>query len=72
MAYIEGVWVNPDRRRNKFGLRRMSQLAGLLLKNKKSICLLVNEPNTGAQDFYRKAGYEFRGIYDTIFLEANS
>jgi len=70
VAYIEGVWVNPERRRNKFGLRCMSQLADLLLKNKKSICLLVNERNTGAHDFYRKAGYEFWGIYDTIFLDA--
>ena len=70
VAYIEGVWVNPERRRNKFGLRCMSQLADLLLKNKKSICLLVNERNTGAHDFYRKAGYEFRGVYDTIFLDA--
>jgi predicted GNAT family acetyltransferase len=42
----------------------------LLFKNKKSICLLVNERNTGAHNFYRKAGYEFRGIYDTIFLDA--
>ncbi|HEY6242412.1 MAG TPA: GNAT family N-acetyltransferase [Pyrinomonadaceae bacterium] len=71
VAYIEGVWVNPERRRNKFGLRCMSQLADLLLKSKKSICLLVNEGNTGAHDFYRKAGYEFRGVYDTIFLDPN-
>ena len=70
VAYLEGVWVNPERRRNKFGLRCMSQLTDLLLKTKKSICLLVNERNTGAHDFYRKAGYEFWGIYDTIFLDA--
>ena len=70
VAYIEGVWVNPERCRNKLGLRCMSQLADLLLKNKKSICLLVNERNTGAHDFYRKAGYEFRGVYDTVFLDA--
>ena len=70
VAYIEGVWVNPERRRSKFGLHCMSQLADLLFKDKKSICLLVNERNTGAHNFYRKAGYEFRGIYDTIFLDA--
>jgi ribosomal protein S18 acetylase RimI-like enzyme len=70
VAYIEGVWVNPERRGNKLGLRCMSQLSDLLFKNKKSICLLVNERNTSAHDFYRKAGYEFRAVYDTIFLDA--
>ena len=70
VAYIEGVWVNPHRRRHQFGLRCMAQLADVLLRNKKSICLLVNERNTNAHDFYRKAGYEFRGVYDTIFLHS--
>jgi predicted GNAT family acetyltransferase len=70
VAYIEGVWVNPERRRNNIGLRCMSQLAKVLLANKNSICLLVNEQKTGAHDFYSKAGYEFRGVYDTIFLNA--
>jgi uncharacterized protein len=72
VAYIEGVWVNPDRRRQQFGQRCMAQLAEVLLRNKKSICLLVNERNTSAHDFYCKAGYEFRGVYDTIFLNATS
>jgi predicted GNAT family acetyltransferase len=70
VAYIEGVWVNPERRRNDIGLRCMSQLAKVLLANKNSICLLVNERNTSAHEFYRKAGYEFRGLYDTIFLNS--
>ena len=71
VAYLEGVWVNPERRGNNIGLRCMSQLARVLT-NKKSICLLVNERNTSAHDFYSKAGYEFRGVYDTIFLNATS
>ena len=70
VAYIEGVWVNPDRRGNNIGLRCMSQLAKALLATKNSICLLVNERNTSAHEFYRKAGYEFRGVYDTIFLNS--
>ena len=71
VAYLEGVWVNPEKRGNNIGLRCMSRLANMLLTSKDSICLLVNERNTGAHDFYNKAGYEFRGIYDTIFLDAN-
>jgi len=69
VVYIEGVWVNPQSRGNNIGLRCMSQLAEILLMSKKSLCLLVNERNTSAHDFYSKAGFEFRGVYDTIFLD---
>jgi ribosomal protein S18 acetylase RimI-like enzyme len=71
VAYLEGVWVNPEKRGNNIGLRCMSQLAKMLLTSKDSICLLVNERNTGAHEFYNRAGYEFRSIYDTIFLNTN-
>jgi ribosomal protein S18 acetylase RimI-like enzyme len=69
VAYIEGVWVNPERRGNHIGLRCMSQLARILLISKMSLCLLVNERNTSAHDFYSQAGFVFRGVYDTIFLD---
>jgi predicted GNAT family acetyltransferase len=49
-------------------LRCMSQLARLLLGRTQSICVLVNENNTKAQNFYQRAGYKRRAVYDTIFL----
>jgi len=70
VAYIEGVWVNPQSRGNNIGRRCMSQLAKILLTRKKSLCLLVNERNKRAHNFYWKAGFEFRGNYDTIFLNS--
>jgi ribosomal protein S18 acetylase RimI-like enzyme len=66
---IEGVWVNPETRDQGYGRRCMSQLARLLLCRTKSICLFVNEENDDARRFYRRAGFHFRAVYDTMFLK---
>jgi len=66
---IEGVWVNPETRGLGYGYRCMSQLARLLLCRTKSICLFVNDENEDARRFYRQAGYQFRAVYDTMFLK---
>jgi ribosomal protein S18 acetylase RimI-like enzyme len=68
-TYIEGVWVNPEARRQGYGRRCMSQLARMLLWRTKSICLFVNDENEDARRFYRSAGYHLRTVYDTIFLQ---
>jgi ribosomal protein S18 acetylase RimI-like enzyme len=66
--YLEGIWVREDRRTNGSALRFMSGLMRRLLEDTKSICLLVNEANKLAQNFYRKCGFHFRATYETIFL----
>lgn len=68
VSYVEGVYVNPDERGKGYGLRCISQLSRALLARTGSICLLVNEKNREAQEFYLKAGYKLRSHYDTIFL----
>jgi len=68
-TYIEGVWVNPEMRRQGYGRRCLSQLARMLLWRTKSICLFVNDENEDARRFYRSAGYHLRTVYDTIFLK---
>jgi uncharacterized protein len=68
VAYLEGVYVAPERRGGGYGLRCLSQLTRNLLRRSDSVCLLVNEQNAAARAFYRKAGYRQRGLYDTIFL----
>jgi len=68
VMYLEGVWLNPDERGKGRGLRCMSQLARNLLSPSQSLCLFVNETNTAAQLFYKRAGYKLRSIYDTVFL----
>ena len=68
VVYLEGVWVNEEKRSNGYGASCMSELSRNLLKRAKSVCLLVNYKNTNAQAFYRRCGYQFRATYLTIFL----
>lgn len=68
VIYIEGVWLHEDCRHKNLGTRFMSGLMRRLLKETKSICLLVNETNESAHGFYRKCGFHFRATYETIFL----
>ena len=71
VAYLEGVYVNPQERGKGYGLRCMAQLSRALLARLDSICLLVNEQNQQAAVFYRKAGYKLRSYYDTIYMQNN-
>jgi predicted GNAT family acetyltransferase len=68
VAYLEGIWVNPENRGQNIGLRCISQLSRTLLTKKNSICLLVNEKNKSAHDFYKRAGFKLHATYDSIFL----
>lgn len=68
MIYLEGINVHEAQRGNGYGTRCLAQLGKILLQRSRSICLLVNERKDRLGDFYKKAGYEFRGVYDTIYL----
>jgi hypothetical protein len=70
MAYLEGIYVHPEKRGKGLGLRCLSQLGRILLARTRATCLLVNERNKDLQHFYRRAGYEIRGYYDTIYLNS--
>ena len=69
VSYLEGVYTNPEERGKNYGLRCVSQLSRILLARTSSVCLLVNEKNREAQEFYLRAGYKLRSYYDTIFLQ---
>ncbi|MFN2481192.1 MAG: GNAT family N-acetyltransferase [Pyrinomonadaceae bacterium] len=69
VVYLEGVYVAPSERGRGFGSRCLSQLSLSLLGRAPSICLLVNERNREAHDLYRRVGFRFRCVYDTIFLQ---
>jgi len=69
VTYLEGVWVDPSERGKGYGLRCMSQLSRELLNRSASVCLLVNEKFQDSQRFYKKAGFKFIGLFDTIFLK---
>jgi predicted GNAT family acetyltransferase len=68
--FIEGVYVQPEARRQGYGLRSMTQLARNLLSRVHSICLVVNENNERARAFYQKAGFQIRGCYNTAYFSA--
>ena len=68
VIYLEGIWVNEKRRHDGTGLRCMNQLSQVLLQQTRSLCLLVNENNQQAQQFYTKCGFLYRSTYETIFL----
>lgn len=68
VVYLEGIWLHDEERNSGNGIRFMNELTHKLLQDTKSICLLVNETNKRAQNFYRKCGFRFRATYETIFL----
>jgi predicted GNAT family acetyltransferase len=72
VIYLEGVYVNPEERGKGYGLRCFSQLCHRLLQRTKSICLLVNEQNQAAVNFYLRAGYRRQEYFDTIYLRRES
>ncbi len=70
--YLEGIYVNPEVRRQGYGLRCLSQLGMTLLQRTRSLCLLVNETNQRAQGFYQRAGYKLLDYFDTVYLHKTS
>jgi ribosomal protein S18 acetylase RimI-like enzyme len=68
-VYVEGVYVEPESRRRRYGLRCLAQLGRQLLGRTRVVSALVNEANAPAQALFQRAGYKLRGYYDTIFLE---
>lgn len=70
--YLEGVYVDPDHRNQRYGLRCISQLATSLLSQTESICLTVNERATASQRFYKRAGYEVVCRYDSIYPDQSN
>jgi ribosomal protein S18 acetylase RimI-like enzyme len=72
VVYLEGVYVSPEHRGNGYGARCMIQLTNQLLERTKSVCLLVNRANEAAQTCYKRAGYEFREYYDTLYLQTSA
>ncbi len=69
VAYLEGVWVNPDSRSQGQGTNCVLQLSKQLLSRSASVCLFVNEDNTSAIRFYERMGFKDKETFDTIFLQ---
>lgn len=72
VIYLEGVYVAPEHRGNGIGRKCMSQLTRELLKRTDSVCVLVNEDNTKAQELYRSSNFKMSSNYYTIFVHAEN
>jgi len=70
--YLEGIYVDPEHRRQGLGTRCLKQLTNVLLTQTKSVCLLTKDEKSAAQACYRRAGYKLREYYETLFLEQES
>ena len=69
VAYLEGVWVNPETRSQGHGTNCVLQLSKHLLSRTDSVCLFVNEDNTSGLRFYERMGFKDKESFDTIFLQ---
>jgi predicted GNAT family acetyltransferase len=69
VAYLEGVWVNPENRSQGEGTNCVLQLSKQLLTRSESVCLFVNEDNPSAIRFYERMGFKDKESFDTIFLQ---
>jgi uncharacterized protein len=67
-AYIEGVYVTPEKRGQGYGFNCVSRLSEHLLQRTGAICLTVNERFTEALTFYTRVGFVIDSRYDTIYL----
>jgi predicted GNAT family acetyltransferase len=70
--YLEGIYVNPEKRGQGYGLSCLTQLSRSLLQRTGSICLLVKDRNHQAHSFYHRAGFRFKSRYTTILLQERS
>ena len=68
VIYLEGIYVNPEKRGQGYGLRCLSQLSSYLLERAESLCLLVNERNARSRAFYQQAGFNLCANYKLVFL----
>lgn len=68
VIYLEGVYVNPSKRRNGVAVRLLIDLTNRLLAQANSVCLLANQENSAAIACYKQAGFKVRDLYDTVYL----
>ena len=68
-AQIEGVWVPPQFRGQRYGMRGMSQLSQWLFAVVDTVSLYVNSSNETALSLYRKLGFEPVMGFETVFQQ---
>jgi hypothetical protein len=72
VIYLEGVYVAPSERGKGFGLRCLARLSGELLRQTRSVAVLVNSENAPAIALYRRAGFRLHSHYQLIFPQSGA
>lgn len=68
VAYLEGVFVAPERRGRGIGADCLAQLGQMLLGRVQTVCLLSNVEFTAAHASFRKAGFRRSEQWTTLFI----
>ncbi len=69
VAQIEGVYTPPERRRQGFATRGLSEVCRRLLAHTGALSLYVNDFNRGAIALYERLGFERTFEYQSIFFD---
>lgn len=67
-TYIEGLWVNPKHRGNRYSTRGLASLGRQLLSGSNTICGFVDADHPLSELLYRNAGFEVMDEYAKIYL----
>ena len=67
-VYIEGLWVNPKERGNRYSTRGMASLCRQLETGSNVICGFVDAGHSMFDSLYRKAGFIEVDEYAKIYL----
>jgi predicted GNAT family acetyltransferase len=67
-VYIEGVYVSPKYRNQRYGRRCFSQMSNALLKQTLALSLFVDIDNPRALAFYLRSGYAFCSHYNILYF----
>jgi ribosomal protein S18 acetylase RimI-like enzyme len=68
VAYLEGVYVNPEERGKGLGRICLQAVGDILLQRKKAIYLFVEHDNARLQSFYFNLGFSVAGHYDLLYF----
>jgi uncharacterized protein len=65
---LQQVWVDPEARRQGYGMRGLADLCRRLLERTPSVCLFVRSENEAAIRLYEKVGMRQVGSYRSVLF----
>lgn len=67
-TYVEGLWVNPRYRGNRYSTIGLASLSQLLLTGRNTICGFLDLEHALADSLYRNAGFTAVDVYGRVDL----